>query len=208
MDQNTTASLELGAQFDALQQNLVPLWEFIGRPTQEEHTIVVVPSLTLDTCVSRLGAAGVRRTIFVYAVFAAAAAGPHGVCDLDGRLRRRSLIIIWILLPAVVASHAAQASVFGCAARFLVTAAYRANCSTARACCNRFANWCVTPTAPILCHTTRPISNARLSVKLGIPMYAADPRFFAFGTKSGCREIFAQEGVQHPLGHRKFAYAG
>src|SRR5262249_20409789 len=35
------------AQFDALQQNLVPLWEFIGQPTQQEHTIVVVPSLTL-----------------------------------------------------------------------------------------------------------------------------------------------------------------
>jgi hypothetical protein len=39
-----------------------------------------------------------------------------------------------------------------------------------------------------------------LSVRLGVPMYAADPRFFAFGTKSGCRRIFAEEGVQHPLG--------
>jgi hypothetical protein len=32
-------------------------------------------------------------------------------------------------------------------------------------------------------------------------MYAADPRFFAFGTKSGCRRIFAEEGVLHPLGY-------
>ena len=39
-----------------------------------------------------------------------------------------------------------------------------------------------------------------LAVQLGIPMYAADPRFFGFGTKSGCRQIFAEEGVQHPLG--------
>ena len=31
-------------------------------------------------------------------------------------------------------------------------------------------------------------------------MYAADPRFFAFGTKSGCRQIFAEEGVPHPMG--------
>jgi len=38
------------------------------------------------------------------------------------------------------------------------------------------------------------------AVQLGIPMYAADPRFFAFGTKSGCRQVFAEEGVQHPLG--------
>jgi hypothetical protein len=39
-----------------------------------------------------------------------------------------------------------------------------------------------------------------LAVELGIPMYAADPRFFGFGTKSGCRQIFAEEGVPHPLG--------
>jgi hypothetical protein len=39
-----------------------------------------------------------------------------------------------------------------------------------------------------------------LAIKLDIPMYAADPRFFAFGTKSGCRRIFTEVGIQHPLG--------
>jgi hypothetical protein len=39
-----------------------------------------------------------------------------------------------------------------------------------------------------------------LAVRLELPMYAADPRFFAFGTKSGCRRIFAEERVPHPLG--------
>jgi len=38
------------------------------------------------------------------------------------------------------------------------------------------------------------------AVQLGIPMYAADPRFFAFGTKSGCRQVFSEEGIQHPQG--------
>jgi hypothetical protein len=40
----------------------------------------------------------------------------------------------------------------------------------------------------------------QLSVKLDIPMYAADPRFFDLGTKSGGRKIFAEEGVPHPIG--------
>jgi hypothetical protein len=40
-----------------------------------------------------------------------------------------------------------------------------------------------------------------LALALGIPMYAPDPKFFHFGTKSGCRELFAAEGVAHPLGH-------
>jgi hypothetical protein len=40
-----------------------------------------------------------------------------------------------------------------------------------------------------------------LALRLGIPMYGADPKFFPLGTKSGCRKIFLEEGVAHPLGH-------
>lgn len=39
-----------------------------------------------------------------------------------------------------------------------------------------------------------------LALRLGIPMYAADPKFFHLGTKSGCRRLFADEGVPHPIG--------
>lgn len=35
---------------------------------------------------------------------------------------------------------------------------------------------------------------------LGIPMHGADPRHAHFGTKSGCRELFAAVGVPHPVG--------
>ncbi|HEV2037301.1 MAG TPA: peptide ligase PGM1-related protein [Candidatus Eremiobacteraceae bacterium] len=47
-------------------------------------------------------------------------------------------------------------------------------------------------------NTTDP--EKQLAIRLGIPMYAADPDFFAFGTKSGSRRMFAEEGVPHPLG--------
>jgi hypothetical protein len=39
-----------------------------------------------------------------------------------------------------------------------------------------------------------------LALALGIPMYGADPELFHLGTKSGCRRIFAEEGVRHPIG--------
>ena len=42
-----------------------------------------------------------------------------------------------------------------------------------------------------------------LAVRLGIPMYGADPRHFPLGTKSGCRRLFEEEGVAHPLGRRE-----
>ncbi len=39
-----------------------------------------------------------------------------------------------------------------------------------------------------------------LALTLGIPMYGADPRLADLGTKSGCRRLFAECGVPHPLG--------
>jgi len=42
-----------------------------------------------------------------------------------------------------------------------------------------------------------------LSVKLGVPLYAAAPDLQIWGTKSGSREIFAQSGVPHPDGSEK-----
>jgi PGM1 C-terminal domain/ATP-grasp domain len=36
-------------------------------------------------------------------------------------------------------------------------------------------------------------------------MYGADPKFFPLGTKSGCRKIFLEEKVAHPLGYENVA---
>ena len=39
-----------------------------------------------------------------------------------------------------------------------------------------------------------------VAISLGIPMYGADPRLADLGSKTGCRRLFAEEGVPHPLG--------
>jgi hypothetical protein len=39
-----------------------------------------------------------------------------------------------------------------------------------------------------------------LAVRLGIPLYGADPALEWLGTKTGSRHIFAEEGVPHPRG--------
>src|SRR5215207_5571273 len=39
-----------------------------------------------------------------------------------------------------------------------------------------------------------------VALSLGIPMYGADPRLAALGSKTGCRRLFAEVGVPHPLG--------
>src|SRR5205823_7558016 len=54
-------------------------------------------------------------------------------------------------------------------------------------------------------NTTR--REKELALRLGIPMYGADPKFFPLGTKSGCRKIFQEEGVPHPLGYENVGSA-
>ena len=44
-----------------------------------------------------------------------------------------------------------------------------------------------------------------IALTLGIPMYGADPRLADLGSKTGCRRLFAEEGVPHPLGVEDFA---
>jgi PGM1 C-terminal domain len=39
-----------------------------------------------------------------------------------------------------------------------------------------------------------------LAVRLGIPVYGPNPELAQFGTKSGSRRLFAEEGVPHPVG--------
>jgi hypothetical protein len=47
-----------------------------------------------------------------------------------------------------------------------------------------------------------------LALRLGIPMYGADPKFTALGTKSGARALFAEAGVPHPEGRENLRSVG
>ncbi len=57
---------------------------------------------------------------------------------------------------------------------------------------------------PARCHLV-PYSTTTLerdlALTLGVPLYGTDPRLLGFGTKTGCRRLFAEAGVRHPLGH-------
>ncbi|MBF2006474.1 MAG: carboxylate-amine ligase [Chlorogloeopsis fritschii C42_A2020_084] len=54
----------------------------------------------------------------------------------------------------------------------------------------------------MICYNTTPLES-ELSLKLGVPLYAADPKLQIWGTKSGSREIFAESGVPHPDGSQR-----
>ncbi len=194
---------DLQAQFNALQEKLVPLWQTIGRsdpggPVQEENTLVVVPSMTADVKID-----GTRHRIyeerFLFMLFLLRQPRLQMIYVTSQQIMPDVLDYYLQMIPGVMASHARKrlflVSPLDSSSRPLVEKLLERQrlLQQIRSLIPDLDR------AHIIPFTTTD-KERELAVRLGIPMYAADPRFFAFGTKSGARRLFAEEGVAHPLG--------
>ena len=116
-------------EFDTLQAKLAPLWKSIRHLSQDPQTIVVVPSINVDSARQRRAAAGARGAVPVSAAAAAAAAGAADLRHVAGDSSRRRR-----LLPRSAAGRVrgprAEAAVSGLAARRIAAAADARSCST------------------------------------------------------------------------------
>src|SRR5262252_9298761 len=184
--------------FAELQRKLVPLWKSIQSFNQDEQTIVVVPSMTIDfECTSAELQAYEERFLFLLLLLRQPRAR---LIYATSQMIQPNIIDYYLdLLPGVIASHAKKRL-------FLISPLD----SSAR------------PLSLKLLERPRLIEHIRsliidferahlvpyntttlerdLAIRLGIPMYGADPKTFWIGTKSGSRRIFDDEGVAHPLG--------
>jgi hypothetical protein len=196
-------SPERAARFDELQQKLAPLWRLIGRTdpggqVQDENTLVVLPSITVDENIS-----GAYHQIF-----------EERYLFMTFLLRQPRLRIVYVTsqpiapltidyylhnLPDVTVSNARK--------RLHLLSPQDGGDSPliekvlARP---RFVSQ-IRDHIPDLerAHLVPYITTdleRELALQLDIPMYAADPRHYALGGKSGARRLFAEEGLQHPLG--------
>lgn len=193
------------ARFDDLQRKLVPLWKMIGQPDQpgSEHlqaqnTIVVIPSMNIDTDFKGSEQQSYEERL-LFMLFL---------------LRQPNIRIIYATSQPIQSSiidyylHILQGVVIGNARKrlFLVSPLDGSSRPLSLKLLERprlLANIRSLIPNPDLAHIV-PYNTTdlerELAVRLGVPMYAADPRFFGFGTKSGGRQIFAEEGVPHPAG--------
>jgi len=194
---------EVQEQFNALQAKLPELWKEIGRhhpggSIQEPNTLVIVPSLTVDLELPITKQQAYEER-FLFLLFLLRQ--PHlRLIYLTSQPIDPDIIDYYLdILPGVISSDA-------CRRLFLVTP----------------YDGSPRPLTTKLLERPRLIQHIRslipnldeahmvpfnttdlereLAIRLGIPMYAADPTYFAFGTKSGSRRIFAEEGVPYPLG--------
>src|SRR6266699_3056971 len=191
------------AGFDQLQKKLVPLWKSIECLNQDPQTIVVVPSMSIDG----LGAGAVmqayeERFLFLLLLLRQPRAR---LIYVTSQTILPSIIDYYLdLLPGVIPSHARQrlfllapldASVRPLSEKLLERPRL----------IERIRSLISDPERAHLVPFNTTNREKELALRLGIPMYGADPKFFPLGTKSGCRKIFLEENVPHPLGYENVA---
>ena len=186
--------------FDRLQARLPQVWERM-RLNEEGESVVVVPSVTLDRVTTGSGSlaqAMEERYLFLLLLLR------------EPRLRMIYVTSMTVdpaiieyylaLLPGIIPSHARSrlslVSVNDSSPRPLVEKLLerpRLLAQLAAMVPDRSRSHLVPYTTTTL--------ERDLAIALGIPMYGADPRHFDFGTKTGCRRLFRQEDVRHPIGY-------
>src|SRR5438552_12245139 len=194
------------AQFDQLQRKLVPLWELIESFNQQEQTIVVVPSMSVDVTVTGLEAQGYEeRFLFLLLLLAQPRAR---MIYLTSQAIHPGVIEYYLdLLSGVIPSHALR--------RLILLSPYD---DSARPLSLKLlerprllerieAGILDKDRAHLVCYNTTFLER-NLALRLGIPLYGADPRHFSFGTKSGCRRGRRDHGLSGSRGRGDHGLSG
>src|SRR5438128_7185245 len=190
-------------QFDRLQKKLVPLWKSIERFNQDPQTIVVVPSMSIDAIsAGAVMQAYEERFLFLLLLLRQPRAR---LIYVTSEAILPSIIDYYLdLLPGVIPSHARPRLFLPSPLDGSVRPLSEKLLERPRL-IERIRSLIMDPDRAHLVPFNTTNREKELALRLGIPMYGADPKFFPLGTKSGCRKIFMEEGVAHPLGQENLA---
>jgi len=193
-----TIATDSQAEFDQLQKKLVPLWKSIERFSQDPQTIVVVPSMSIDAINSgAVMQAYEERFLFLLLLLRQPRAR---LIYVTSQTILPSIIDYYLgLLPGVIPSHARQ-RLFLISPLDLSVRPLSDKLLDRPRLMERIRSLIMDPDRAHLVPFNTTNREKELALRLGIPMYGADPKFFPLGTKSGCRKIFMEENVAHPLG--------
>ena len=192
------APADIEARFDALQLKLAALWASMRRMTADEQTIVVVPSISLDA-----GVHGARQQSleerFLFLLLLLRQPRARLIYVTSQAIYPEVVDYYLDLLPGVFAGHARKRL-------FMVSPLDGSRATLTEKLLARprlidhIRSLVIDPDRAHLVPYNTTDRERELAVRLGIPMYGADPRCFHLGTKTGARRVFAEEGVSHPLG--------
>ena len=184
--------------FAALQRKLVPLWEHIRQFNESEQTIVVVPSQTIEfDCKGAEMQAYEERMLFMLLLLRQPRA--RLVYATSQTILPSTLDYYFSILPGVVSSHAAQ-RFFNIAVEDRSPRPLTVKLLERPYIYERIRSLILDPDRSHLVTYNVTTYERDLALRLGVPIYGADPELSLLGTKTGCREVFASVGVSHPIG--------
>jgi hypothetical protein len=184
--------------YDALQAKLIPLWSSLDHLNTDEQTIVVVPSADVDIELtpSHLQAYEER---FLFLLFLLRQPRARMIFVTGQRIADEIIDYYLDLLPGVIQSNARSRLFFISP----MEAQFR---PLSRKILDR----------PHILEEIRSLipdkdrahlvpfmttwDDRELAMRLGIPMYGADPEHSSYGTKSSGRRLFEQAEIAHPRG--------
>ena len=187
-------------RFDRLQRNMPRVWDAM-RLNLENESVVVIPSVTLDRIGERSGSmTQAYEERFLVLLLLLREPRLRMVYVTSTPIAPAIIEYYLALLPGVIPSHAQARLTFVSVGDSSPRPLSQKLLERPRL-IQRIAALIPDRT---LCHLI-PYNTTELerdlAVALGIPMYGADPRLVHLGTKTGCRRLFAEEGVRHPLGY-------
>ncbi len=191
---------EIQARFDQLQTKLVSLWQLIeSLEDHGEQTIVVVPSLTVDFDALQGSLLQAYEERFLFLLFLLRQPRARLIYVTSQPIQPNIIDYYLSLLPGIIPSHARERLMLlaphdGAPQPLSVKLLQRPRLlAKLRALIGDPERAHLVPFNTTDCERD-------LALRLGIPMYGADPKFLSLGTKSGCRELFKSCEVPHPAG--------
>ena len=189
---------EARTRFAALQRKLVPLWEHIRRFNESEQTIVVVPSQSIEfDCKGAEMQAYEERMLFMLLLLRQPRA--RLVYATSQTILPSTLDYYFSILPGVVSGHAAQ-RFFNIAVEDRSPRPLTVKLLERPHVYERIRSLILDPDRAHLVAYNVTTYERDLALRLGIPIYGADPELALLGTKSGGREVFASARVSYPIG--------
>jgi hypothetical protein len=188
------------ARFAELQVKLVPLCKSIERLTSDAQTIVVVPSQTGGKVGLRSAYLQAHEERFLFLLFLLRQPRARMIYVTSQAILPSIVDYYLALLPSVIPSHARRrldliAPLDGSGLSVTEKLLERPRLL------DQIRSLIPDPDRAPLVPAYVTALERDLALALGIPMYTPDPKFFHFGAKSGCRELFAAEDVDHLRGH-------
>jgi hypothetical protein len=194
----TTIDVRDQDAYDELQRKLVPLWRSIEHLNNDPQTIVVVPSAYIDVelTASELQAYE-ERYLFLLLLLRQPTAR---LVYVTGQAIHPDIVDYYLdLLPGVLTSHARKRL-------FLLSpmeATFRPlsdKILERPRLIDQIKSLIVDQDRAHLVPFMTGWEDRELAMRLGIPMYGADPKDAELGTKSAGRKLFAEAGIPHPAG--------